>query len=168
MAADSDDPFAPQSPLGKEARALSDQAWARARAHELTEEQLQDIIGQLKSLAEREPDEFEREGIEASAANLRNVFQLVEYQEQDAELAPIRDSELVRRAEKIAAQAPIDKPAAETPKERADRRQRIDEALLAVSELFFQGTWEQQQVMQELVDTLTWARDSIDGTATPT
>lgn len=164
MAADS-----PGSPLGREARALSDDAWARARAHELTEEQLQEIIGQLRDLAEREPDEFEREGIQASAANLRDVFQLVEYQEQDAELARISDSELVRRAEEIAAQAaPVLKPDAETPQERAERRERIQKALSGVSELYWQATWEQQQVLQELVDTLRWARDAIDGNATPT
>lgn len=163
MAADS-----PRSPLGREARALSDEAWARARAHELTEDQLQETIARLRELAAREPNELERRAIESQGRVLKRIFQLVEYQEHDAELAPIRDSELVRRAEKIAAQAPIDKPVAETPEQRAERRQRIDEALLAVSELFFQGTWEQQQVMQELVDTLTWARDSIDGTATPT
>jgi hypothetical protein len=169
VAADSDDPFAPRSPLGKEARSLSDQAWTRARAHELTEEQLQDIIGQLESLATREPDQFEREGIQASAANLRDLFQLVEYQEQDAELARISDSPLVRRAEEIAGQAaPVFKPDAETPQERAERRERIQKALSGVSELFWQATWEQQQVLQELVDTLRWARDAIDGNATPT
>jgi hypothetical protein len=169
VAADSNDPFVPKSPLGKEARSLSDQAWTRARAHELTEEQLQDIIGQLKSLAEREPEEFEREGIQASAANLRDLFQLVEYQEQDAELARISNSEPVRRAEEIAAQAaPIFKPDSETPHERAERRERIQKALSGVSELYWQATWEQQQVLQELVDTLRWARDAIDGNATPT
>lgn len=169
MAADSDDPIAPKSPLGKEARALSDQAWMRARAHELTEEELQETIRRLRELAAREPDDFEREGIEAEVYVLTDLFELVESEERDAEQAAIRDTELVRHAEEVAARAaPILEPKGETPQQRAERRERIDEALLAVSELFFKGTQEQQQVMQELVDTLRWARDSIDGTATPT
>jgi hypothetical protein len=152
-----------------EARELFEQAWRRARAHELTEEQLQGIIGRLKKLGAREPDESERRDIESKARVLASVFEVVEDEESDAETAAIRNTELVRQAETIAGQAaPIFKPDAETPQERAARRQRIDDALGAVSELFFQGTREQQQVLQELVDTLRWARDSIDGSAAPT
>lgn len=169
MAADSDDPFAPKSPLGREARALSDQARNRARAHDLTDEELQTTIAHLQELAAREPDEFEREGIEAEARVLRDLFQLVEYEERDAERARIRDTELVLRAEEIAAQAwPIYEPDAESPPQRAERRERIQRALRGVSELFSEASWEQQQVLQDLVDTLRWARDSIDGNATPT
>ena len=164
MAADS-----PSSPLGREARALSDEAWARARAHELTEEQLQGVIGHLRDLAAREPDESERESIEAQVYVLADLFQLVEDEEADAQLEPVRNSDLVLRAEGIAARAaPIYKPDAETPRQRAERRQRVEEALTGVSELYWQASSEQQQVLQDLVDTLQWARDSIDGTATPT
>jgi hypothetical protein len=165
MAADSDDPH---SPLGKEARALSDQAWSRARAHELTEEQLQEIIGQLRELAGREPDEFEREGIEAEIYVLRDLFQLVEYQERDAAMAPVRGSDLVVRAHDLAARAPIAQPAAESPQQRAERRTQIDEALHAVGQLYRSGTAEQQAVLQEYLDTLRWARDAIDGYPDPT
>jgi hypothetical protein len=160
---------APRSPLGREARDLSDQAWARARAHELTEDQLQETIGRLRDLAAREPDEDEREWIEAQVYVLTDLFQLVEDEETDAQSEPVRNSELVRRAEEIAARAaPIHRPDDETPRQRAERRQRIDWALSGVSELYWQASWEQQQVLQDLVDTLQWALDSIDGTASPT
>jgi hypothetical protein len=82
-----------------EARALTERAWDRARARELTEEEQQATILRLRELAAQEPDQNERHGIEAEASLLEDIFDLIDEEESSAQ---VRDSELVAQATDVA------------------------------------------------------------------
>jgi hypothetical protein len=71
-----------RSPIGREARQLADEAWRRARAHELSDHERQQTVDRLRGLAEREPDLREQLGIEAEMDLVAQVFDLVEQEER--------------------------------------------------------------------------------------
>lgn len=143
----------PQSRLGQEAQELADRAWARARSQELTEEDRQDTVAQLQRLAEQEPDEGERRGIEAEIHLLDDIFEDVAGEEATAVL---RDSPLVAEAREIFARAPLEPSPGESAEDRQARLQQVDDALTAISQVYDRADYREQHHIQGYVDQL-WA-----------
>ena len=153
MAGGGDDLPRPQTPLGRQAQELADRAWARARSHELTEEERQATVVQLQRLADDEPDDAERRGIEAEIHLLHDIFEDVAGEEATAVL---RESALVAEAREIFARAPLHPPADESAEAREARLRQVDDALTAISQVYDRADYREQHDIQGYIDQL-WA-----------
>lgn len=155
-----------KSPAGKEAQQLADVAWERARAHELTDEERLATIEHLRALADREPNENERSGINAEIALLDELFDLVEQEERET---PIHDSEVLQEAYAVYGAASHYEPGPdETPDDRQAHRQRLEDAADRLSALMARASDEESDVVDELrhqLGKILLAMDHEDGTA---
>lgn len=141
-----------KSPAGKEAQQLADVAWERARAHELTDEERLATIERLRALADREPDEDERGGINAEISLLEDLFDLVEQEERET---PIHDSEILQEAYAVYGEASHYEPGPdETPDDRQAHLQRLHEAIRKLSKLMPRGNEVEHEVVDDLITEL--------------
>lgn len=153
MDAGDDNLLKPKGPRAKKAQELGDEIWARARAHELTEEDLQATLARLGELADQEPNEDERSWIRAEILHLDDVFDAVEGEEATA---PLRESKLVAQAREIFARAPLNAPSEEPVEERQARLREVDDALTEISQVYDQADSREQHYIQDYIDLL-WA-----------
>lgn len=142
-----------KSPFGREAQQLADEAWQRARAHELSEDERQQTVDRLRELAEREPELKEQLGIEAEMDLVEQVFDLVEQEEREA---PIHDSEILQEAYAVYGAASHYEPGPdETSEERQAHVQRLNEALDKLSHLADRGNEREEAVVDDLITALS-------------
>lgn len=141
-----------KSPVGKEAQQLADVAWERARAHALTDEERLVAIERLRALADREPDEDERGGINAEIRLLEKLFDLVEQEERET---PIHDSEILQEAYAVYGAASHYEPGPdETPDDRQAHLQRLHEAIRKLSKLMPRCNEVEHEVVDDLITEL--------------